>query len=404
MSSESISTVVVYADYVRVFSYFDDWLDAFNQAAGFDVTAINAVDGNAREVLRKAVQVAELVVLLHSMTGDTTKYLESLTSILQQRRGRLLAFVGNEVNLPGSPISAKREILGRISPDFIATQLPLEAGQFLFGDLASSKVLELPHALNPDKYVPGSSRDERTIDIGTRAARYLPHLGDNDRNSIHDYFRCHGSSRFDFKVDLSSERMTRDQWVGFLRKCRGTVSTEAGSWYLERDDHTVEAIRRWATRRTKGALTFRSDSILVSLIESMPSIPRRVLATIKNLGFVKHELSAAQDLSFTEVYEEFFRDYKKPEFYGKCISSRHFDAVGTKTCQIMFPGRFNNILVGDKHYITLQRDFSNIQEVVDRFIDPGYWRRMVDEAYESVMDQHTYPHRLERLRDALMSD
>lgn len=404
MSSESINTIVLHADHVRVFSYYDDWLDAFRQCSGFHVTTINAVDGNAREILQRSIAAAELVVLLHSMTGDTIKYLEPLTSVLQHRRGRLLAFVGNEVNLPGTPIRAKREILERISPDFIATQLLLEAGQFLFGDLARTRVLEVPHALNPGKYMPGPKYSERTIDIGSRVARYLPHLGDNDRNRIHDYFGRHGASRFDFKVDLSNDRMTRDQWVRFLQQCRGTVSTEAGSWYLERDDHTVEAIRQWAMQRPDGALTLSADSAWVSLIESMPSIPRRILRAIKNLGFVKHELTAAGELSFKEVYEKFFRDYKKPEFYGKCISSRHFDAVGTKTCQIMFPGRFNDILIGDKHYIILERDFSNVREVVERFTDVDYWQRMVDEAYESVMDHHTYRHRLDRLHATLMRD
>ena len=401
MSTEAINTLVLHADYVRVFSYYDDWLDAFREYPGFQVTTINVVDRNVGKILEPAIAVADLVVLLHSVTGDTVKYLRPLTTVLQHRRGRLLAFVGNEVNLPGTLISAKRKVLEQISPEFIATQLPLKAGQFLFGDLAKNRVLEVPHALNPGKYLPGPNYSERAIDIGTRVARYLPHLGDDDRNRIHDYFTSYGASRFGFKMDLSNERMTRGEWADFLQSCRGTVSTEAGSWYLEKDDHTVESIRGWARRREKRGYTLGADSILNSLVECMPSFSRPVLKAIKNFGLVKHELAAANDLSFEEVHEEFFKNYKKPEFYGKCISSRHFDAVGTKTCQIMFSGRFNDILVAGKHYIALERDFSNIDEVIERFTDADHWKLIVDEAYESVMDQHTYHHRLQRLYGAL---
>jgi spore maturation protein CgeB len=67
----------------------------------------------------------------------------------------------------------------------------------------------------------------------------------------------------------------------------------------------------------------------------------------------------------------------------------------------MFSGRFNDILVAGKHYIALERDFSNIDEVIERFTDADHWKLIVDEAYESVMDQHTYHHRLQRLYGAL---
>lgn len=384
-----------------MFSYFDDWFDAFLQCPGFQVTPVNVVDRNASKRLQRVIRNVELIVVLHSVLGDTVKYLDRVASVLQNRRGRLFVFVGNEVNLPGIPIHAKRALLKRLSPEFIATQLPLEAGQFLFGDITSARLLEVPHALNPSVYVPGKKYKERAIDIGSRAARYLPHLGDEDRNKIQDYFSHYGASRFGFKVDLSNKRMTRGGWAAFLQQCRGTVSTEAGSWYLERDDHTVEAIRQWAKQRPSGALTLSADSFFVSLIEAMPSIPRRILRAVKKTGLVQHELVAAGKLSFAEVYERFFKDYEKPHFYGKCVSSRHFDAVGSKTCQIMFPGKFNGIFVADKHYIALERDYSNISDVIERFTDIDYWQQMVDEAYESVMDQHTYSHRLQRLHGML---
>ena len=86
-----------------------------------------------------------------------------------------------------------------------------------------------------------------------------------------------------------------------------------------------------------------------------------------------------------------------------CISSRHFDAIGTKTCQIMFRGRFNDILKADQHYVALNQDFSNLEDALARFLDPTHRRTMVEEAYSHVMDAHTYDHRMRLLYDILLN-
>ena len=123
--------------------------------------------------MRRFVKEAELIVLLHSTNGDTTIYLEPLATVLQDRKGLLVSFVGNEVNLPGSSIVAKRRVLGALEPDIIASQLPLEAGEYLFGDLVRWKVISLPHGLNPKVFRSSIPPSARPIDVGVRAVRYV---------------------------------------------------------------------------------------------------------------------------------------------------------------------------------------------------------------------------------------
>jgi len=55
---------------------------------------------------------------------------------------------------------------------------------------------------------------------------------------------------------------------------------------------------------------------------------------------------------------------------GKSISSRHFEATGAKTCQILLR-------------------------------DESFCRRMAEETYEYALAPHTYAHRVERLLAAL---
>ena len=401
MHESRLRTLVLFAHYTSRLSYYDDWLDAFSATPEFEVSSLNICDAGTRRRLRQLVKEVELIVLLHSTNGDTTVYLEPLASLLQDRRGLLLSFVGNEVNLPGSPIAAKRRVLGAIEPDIIASQLLLEAGEFLFGDLARLKVISLPHALNPETYHPRTPQRDRLVDVGVRAVRYVPHLGDEERNRLHAYFELHA---FDtsLKVDIGTQRLARREWAAFLDRCKGTCSSEAGSWYLERDDATVEAIRAYTARRFKSwGVVIANDSSFRQLGHKLPWPLRAALRRIMRRGPIRHESAVNETLSFDEISERFFASRPHCPVYSKCISSRHFDAIGTGTVQIMHPGRYNDILTADRHYIALSPDYSNIADVMEHFSDVSGRQAIANEAREYVMAEHTYARRMEALRIAV---
>ncbi len=65
-------------------------------------------------------------------------------------------------------------------------------------------------------------------------------------------------------------------------------------------------------------------------------------------------------LDFGEIYDRFFRDRPRASVYAKAISSCHFDAIGTHTCQILLDGRYNDILQPGEHYLSLAQDFGNL--------------------------------------------
>lgn len=394
--ADAIRTAVLYADYTTRLSYYDDWLDAFQQSSHYDVTPINICGKGAEEAVRKAVRDADLIVLLHSTNGDTTIYLEPFSAILAERRGKLLAFIGNEVNLPGSPIAAKRDVLARIMPDFIGTQLLLEAGEFLWGDLVRNRVVALPHALNPAAFTIRNDTADRPIDIGVRAVRYLPYLGDDDRNRLHDLFQHHDFAP-DIRVDISSDRFDRDGWATFLNCCKGTVSSEAGTWFIERDDATIEAIRRWVMQRAGGRLVIANDSVLRRIGHKLPWRVRALARRVMSRGYIRHESTINEELDFDEIYQAFFAGRPIPAVHGKCISSRHFDAIGAGTCQILLEGRYNDLLQADVHYISLQKDYANIGEVMRRFGDEAERRKIISAARDHALAHHTYVHRMDEI-------
>ncbi len=133
MSSESrIRTVLLTLEYSTRSSYYLDWAEAFSCSPLFEVATFNVFIGAQRRAARRAIEGAELVVALHACSADTLEYVKPLSGALQRRRGRFLAFVGNEYNLPWARLADKREFLRETAPDWIGTQLPLEAGNWLY--------------------------------------------------------------------------------------------------------------------------------------------------------------------------------------------------------------------------------------------------------------------------------
>jgi hypothetical protein len=391
--------LVGYAHYTDRLSYFDDWLDAFTGASQFEAITVNVVASSTKAKLPDLLRNVDAVVLLHSTNGDTTAYLEPHAEAFARRNVPLLTFVGNEVNIPGSPIADKRKLFRIIRPDYIATQLLLEAGQYLFEDVATRGVVAVPHALNTFAYQPTRSSDERQFDIGARAARYLPHLGDNDRNRLLQWFSESGASR-GLKVEISDKRLDRKGWADYLNNCKATVATEAGGWFLEKDDATVNAIRKYILSNSSGYV-IKNDSPIRWLGHRMPWWVRSILRNTLRTGPIRHEAVVNERVDPNDILERFFVGRERSPFYSKCISSRHFDAAGTKTSQIMFRGRFNDILNADEHYIALESDFSNIDAVLATFRDSAKRQEIAGRAYDLVLSRHTYVNRMQQIYDLL---
>lgn len=388
-----------HAQYTDRLSYYDDWLDAFVRAPQFEAIPINFADPRAKANLPRLLREVDAVVLLHSTNGDTTHYLEPCVECLSKRTVPLLSFVGNEVSLPGSPLAEKRKLFGSLKPEYVATQLLLEAGRYLFDDVVSREVVAIPHALNPSAFFQAKPAEQRGLDVGARAARYLPHLGDDDRNRLMQWFAINGTKR-GLHVDVSDHRLDRNGWADYLNDCRGTVSTEAGTWFLERDDATVNAIRDYVFSRKKG-FVLRNDSALRSVGHKIPWWLKSIVRRAMKNGPLRHEALVNEQLDYDDIFERFFAGRQRPAYYAKCVSSRHFDAAGTKTCQIMFRGRFNDILKADAHYLALEPDFSNIDDVLAQFRDPQRRQSIADAAFELVRTEHTYDRRVQQVHELL---
>jgi hypothetical protein len=335
----------------RTLSYVLDWRDAFRVAPDLDVRLCNIND--AIDYRRALGRVGDypLVVVLHSAAGDDVRLIRRGIPCFQARRGALVVFFGNEYALMAEKLAFARAT----GADYVATQLPRAAAEWLYAGIAGSRLLLAPAGLNPAVY--RTHGGPRPIDVGFRGEDYDAAIGDVERGDIVRRVR-ELAPRLGLVTDTAFVRLGRERWRDFLRGCHGVVGAESGTYYLERDDRTRRAVLRYLAER--GAVPFR------------------------------------------EVHDRFFRDYHAP-VSGKAVSSRHFEAIGTGTCQLLLEGAYNGILRADEHYIGVRRDLSNLEDAVARFKDLAYRRALVARAREHVLAGHTYAHRVRAVVDAVVA-
>jgi Glycosyl transferases group 1 len=332
-------------------SYVKDWRDALQASPSLDVRVCNVT--NLVEFAKWLRRVGEfdLVVVLHATAGDSMTLLLKVAERMRPRHGRLVVFIGNEYDL----MPEKMEFLRRARADYVCTQLPIESARWLYAECEGIDVLAMPHALNPDVYHP-ASHDERRVDLGFIGAFHPLFIGDIERTRLvrEVELRCRD---WRLACDIREHNVPRPEWADFLRRSKGSIGGESGTYYLDRRGTLIGAAKEFVS---------------------------------------EHPTATIEDLS-----DHVFANPRVEYVSGKCISSRHFEAIGTKTCQILLEGKYNGLLQAGDHYITVKKDLSDLDDAITAFKDVGFRAEIVDRAYEYVLDRHTYAHRVDSLLTAL---
>src|SRR2546422_3668049 len=184
--------------------------------------------------------------------------------------------------------------------------------------------------------------DLRPYDIVYRAT-HLPYWFGSHGQLKHRIANVMGRRALELglKCDISTsvdDTIVGDRWLNFLASGRAVVGCESGSSVLDR----------------RGEVRAKIQAML------------------------RHNPT----MSFEEVSSQLPVDWDDYRFFA--ISPRHFEAVMTKTCQILVDGPYDGVLEADKHYIPLRRDFSNIDEFLDKVRDQRLVESIVERAYSDI--------------------
>jgi hypothetical protein len=268
-------------------------------------------------------------------------------------RGLKVLFIQDEYDFT----ETARTWIERLGIDVLYTCVPPESAEHVYPRARFPK-LELITTLTgfvPPRFEQLSAArpiKERSLAIGYRG-RALPYWYGSlahEKLYIGQKMRAICEER-NIRCDIEWEddkRIYGDAWYDFLASCKATLGTESGANVF--DDHG----------------TIRGQ--VVGALEENPQL----------------------------TFEEAFAKYVAPH-EGKVrmnqISPKVFEAIALKTALILFRGEYSGVVQPDLHYIPLEKDFSNIDEVLRKLSDDTLLQTMVDRAHTDVIASSRYSYR-----------
>jgi hypothetical protein len=204
---------------------------------------------------------------------------------------------------------------------------------------------------------------DRVIDVSYRArnCNYWLGLLAHEKTLIAQRFIKY-TKEYNLRLDISLEESARlygDRWLQLLNCSKSVLGTESGASIWDFDGSIERMTKRFLKRRPKA--------------------------------------------TFDTVYNELLKPYDGKILYN-AISPRIFEAAATKTPMILFPGHYNDICQPDKHYILLEKDCSNIKEVVDKLRDLDFLQDLADRTFDDLISSGKYlEHNLSQLVNKSLS-
>jgi hypothetical protein len=183
---------------------------------------------------------------------------------------------------------------------------------------------------------------ERELDIVYRATK-LPYWFGSHGQLKHRIAEIvqRRAGELGFETNISTrweDTIFGERWLDFVMSGRATIGSESGS----------------------------------SVLDPRGEIQRRIRGL----------LAEQPDLTFEEVDAQMPSGWDSYSFFA--ISPRHLEAVVTKTAQVLVEGRYSGALEPERHFIPVRRDFSNLDEALERLCDREAIEAMTERAYRDV--------------------
>jgi len=190
---------------------------------------------------------------------------------------------------------------------------------------------------------------ERTIDIGYRGRRLPLHLGRTGQEKYEIGIRFKEAAALSgLRLDIACEEEDRiygEDWYRFVADCRAVLGSESGIGLIDIEDEVLEEYNRLAASGEPITLE-RLDCGALGRVEGL--IPYR------------------------------------------SIAPRHFEAAALRVCQILYEGDYSGMMEPMVHYIPLKKDFSNLDEALERFRDTELRATLTENAHRDLIASGRY--------------
>ncbi|NCG09576.1 MAG: hypothetical protein GWP33_00510 [Alphaproteobacteria bacterium] len=342
---QKLNIAIFYDGYSTHISAVYEHLSAFHKFSSHHVRYFHAC-GSIRDFQAKAFDV---VVVHYSARVVYPLFSAKITQATCEFRGVKILFLQDEYDLT----EKARSFIEKSEIDIVYTCVPANNIVKVYPPSRFPKT----RFINVLTAFPGSytsewrrpSISERPIHIGYRGTKLPFWYGDlgQEKYQIAVGVTKYAKNR-NFVIDIecdNDKRIYGNQWHVFLRNCRCVLGTESGSNVFDEDGSLRDKVNQ--------------------LIKNNPSI------------------------SYPDIKTHIFGDAEEPKIMNQ-ISPRIFEAIENGSALILFEGDYSGVVEPDKHYIALKKDFSNIQNVLDKVNDSTLLQRIADRAFEDVISSKKY--------------
>jgi len=94
----------------------------------------------------------------------------------------------------------------------------------------------------------------------------------------------------------------------------------------------------------------------------------------------------------TDGFQEKYKKYLSSDGFhvASAISPKAFEAISRKCVIVAFEGHYSNILEANIHYIPLAKDFSNVEEVIEKIKNDALLQSIANKAYKDIIESGQY--------------
>ncbi|MFO0773152.1 MAG: hypothetical protein U0172_00630 [Nitrospiraceae bacterium] len=351
MASSRLSILLVCDDHQSHANTILDHIDAFSTYSRHEVHRLNPRGRTEFSPLR--LDQFDVVVIHYSLCVLYESYLpSSLKSQLRAFSGLKIQFIQDDYRWVDKICAVMRDI----GLDVLYTLVPEKQIGRIWTSARLPNVLKVTTLAGyvPDRLLGLQTPqvEQRPLDIGYRG-RELPYwLG---RLSQEKVWIGQGvlarSADLGLACDIGwreEQRVYGTSWDEFLSSCKATLGTESGATITDFDGSIEAAVSSY--------------------------------------------LSQYPSATYEEVHKEILHKYEGNVLMN-VISPKIFESIALRTALILYRGEYSGVLSPWKHYIPLEKDFSNLGEVAETLKDMDFVRRLTTCAYDEIIASEKYSYR-----------
>lgn len=188
--------------------------------------------------------------------------------------------------------------------------------------------------------------DMRTLDIVCRARKLPLYFGKGAQEKseiMENFIKIINDKKLNFKIDISSSENSRiygDHWFKFLSNAKFMIGAMGGTSIFD------------------------------------------ISGKIENL--VGEYSRKNPNSNFEELYNNILKNYENNINYRQ-VSPRLFECAALRVCMILYRDSYQGIFVADRNYIALEKDFSNIDQVLNKMNDQQLVNNIIDNTYKDII-------------------